>query len=82
MAIAVSLNISIKSDKFYGIKFFRNNYFDKTIYNFSISISFFLQFLYHSNMSNTYSVSFQKYSFQVEIHMSITSDTKTYTLIN
>ena len=29
-------------------------------------------------MSNTYSVSFQKYSFQVEIHMSITSDTKNY----
>ena len=39
-----------------------------------------LHFLYYSNMSNTYSISVQKYSFQVEIHMSITSDTKTYTL--
>ena len=29
-------------------------------------------------MSNTYTVSFQKHSFQVEIHMSITTDTKPY----
>ena len=32
-------------------------------------------------MSNNYSILVQKYSFQVEIHMSITSDTKTYILI-
>ena len=40
-------------------------------------LCFFLHFLYHSNMSNTYEVSFQKYYFQVEVHMSITSNTKT-----
>ena len=45
-------------------------------------LSFFLHFLYQSNMSNTYSVTFYKYSFQVEIHMSTTSDTKTSILIN